>query len=47
MIDVNKIIKNAMDRGASDVHYISGLKPMLRINRDLISLDEYEVITKD
>ena len=47
MIDVNRIIKSAMERGASDVHYISGLKPMLRINRDLISLDEHEVITKD
>ena len=47
MIDVNKIIKIAMEKGASDVHYISGLKPMLRINRDLIEIPEIDIITKD
>lgn len=47
MIDVDKIIKIAMERGASDVHYISGLKPMLRINRDLLEIEEIDVISKD
>ena len=46
MIDVNEILKDAKERGASDVHFICGLKPMLRINRDLTSIEEKDIITE-
>lgn len=47
MIDVNNVLKNAKEREASDVHFISGLKPMVRINRDLLEVEESDVITND
>ena len=46
-MDVNGILKKAEELGASDAHFISGLKPILRINRELVTLDEFDVITKD
>ena len=46
-MDVNGILKKAEDLKASDAHFISGLKPILRINRELVTLDEFNVITKD
>ena len=46
MIDVNAILKKAQDSKASDVHFISGLKPILRINRDLTTAEEFDTITE-
>ena len=42
MIDVNSILKEAIEKNASDIHLIKGIKPVLRISRELIGLDEYE-----
>ena len=39
MVNVDNILAAAIDKGASDVHLISGIRPMLRISRNLI---EYE-----
>lgn len=47
MFNINKILMEAEERRASDAHFISGLKPMLRINRDLIEVEDSEVITND
>ena len=47
MIDVNGVLSKAKQIGASDAHFIAGIKPTIRINRDLVELDEYEVITKE
>lgn len=47
MINVNEIIKMAVQGSASDIHFISGLKPMLRINRDLIPIEESDIISDD
>ncbi len=47
MINVNAVLKKAQEQKASDAHFISGLKPMLRINRDLISIEESDIITID
>lgn len=47
MIDVNKILKIANEKKASDAHFISGLKPMLRIHRELVTVEESDVITKE
>ena len=46
-MDVNGVLKKAKEQKASDAHFISGLKPILRINRELVTLDEYDVLTKD
>ena len=47
MIDVNAILKKAEDVGASDVHFISGLKPIIRVYRELVTINEAEEISKD
>ena len=39
MIDIDNVLSTALEKDASDVHLICGLKPMLRIRRNLI---EYE-----
>ena len=42
-MDINKILDIAIEKDASDVHLISGNKPMLRIARDLIPIEEMEI----
>ena len=44
MIDIDKILRTAIEKDASDVHLICGLKPMLRIRRDLVECDNTEVL---
>ena len=44
MINVDKILDIAIAKGASDIHLISGLQPMLRIIRELIPIDDFEVL---
>ena len=46
-MDVNEILKKAEEMRASDVHFVSGLNPIVRVNRELKTLDEYEVITNE
>ena len=47
MINVNEVLKNAIQRNASDVHFICGLTPIFRVNRDLINYEENGPITTD
>ena len=47
MIDIEKILDTAKEKDASDVHLICGLKPMLRIRRDLIEYDCPEPLNAD
>ena len=47
MVDIDKIIRIARERDASDVHLIFGIKPILRIRRDLIELDEFDILSED
>ena len=47
MVDIDKIINIAKERDASDVHLIFGIKPILRIRRDLIELEEFDVLSED
>ena len=47
MIDIDKIIDTAKKKDASDVHLIYGIRPILRIMRDLVELDEFDVLTED
>ncbi len=47
MIDVNAVLDKGKALKASDAHFINGLKPMLRVNRDLIEFEDSDIITKD
>lgn len=47
MIDIEKVLNKAIEEDASDVHLIAGIKPVLRIKRDLIHVEECEVLTED
>ena len=38
-MNLDKILDEAMERDASDVHLICDNKPMLRIARDLVPVD--------
>ena len=44
MINMDKIIAKAIEKDASDIHLMSGLKPMLRIARALVELEGSTVL---
>lgn len=46
-MNMDKILDIAMEKDASDVHLISGNKPMLRIARELVPIEQMEVLTID
>ena len=46
MIDINGILKRGEDQKASDAHFICGLKPYLRINRDLVEVTDSDRLTE-
>ena len=46
-MDINAILSEAKRMKASDVHFIPGIKPKIRVNRDLIEFEQYDVISKD
>lgn len=47
MVNVDNILKSAIDRDASDIHLISGIKPMLRIARQLIPYEDCNILTAE
>lgn len=47
MISVDKILEIAKQKDASDIHLICGLKPMLRIMRDLVEIEEMNVLEEE
>ena len=47
MIDIERLIEAAKKKDASDIHLICGLKPMLRIRRDLIPYRCPEPLNED
>ena len=42
MILIEHIIEEAMKRDASDIHLLYGLKPILRISRSLVELEDVD-----
>ena len=46
-MNVDKIIDIAVEQDASDIHLISGNKPILRIYRKLIPIDTEEILTDE
>lgn len=47
MIQIEDLIDIAIEKDASDIHLISGLKPMLRIIRKLEEIESYDVLTQE
>ena len=46
-MNIDKIIDIAMEKDASDIHLIVGNKPILRIIRDLVPIEEMDVLTPE
>ena len=46
-MNMDKILDIAIEKDASDIHLISGNKPMLRVSRELIPIEEMEVLTPE
>jgi len=47
MISVEGAIREAIEKDASDVHFIKGIKPTMRIRRELIPIKGTDVLTED
>jgi len=47
MVDIDKIIREAKEKDASDVHLICGIKPILRIRRDLVEIEDFDILSED
>ncbi len=46
-MNMNKILDLAMEKDASDVHMICGNKPILRIARDLVEIEDMEILKEE
>ena len=47
MIDIDKIVYLAMKKDASDIHLIAGIKPVMRVRRDLINYEDFDILTEE
>lgn len=47
MIDIDKIMYLAMKKDASDIHLIAGIKPVMRVRRDLINYEDFDTLTEE
>ena len=47
MIEIEKILKIAIEKDASDIHLICGLKPKFRIKRILQEVEDFAVIKEE
>ena len=47
MIQIEKILQSAIDKDASDIHLICGLKPNLRIARSLVPEGDHILVEED
>ncbi len=47
MLNMNKILDTAIKKGASDIHLVCDNKPILRIAKELIILEDVDVLTQD
>lgn len=47
MVQIEDLIDIAIQRDASDIHLVSGLRPMLRIIRKLEEIEDYDPLTED
>lgn len=47
MIQIEDLIDIAMEKDASDIHLVLGMKPMLRVIRKLEEIEQYEPLTEE
>ncbi|MCI8361856.1 MAG: PilT/PilU family type 4a pilus ATPase [Clostridia bacterium] len=47
MINIDEVLKKAKELDASDVHLVCGLKPMIRISRELKPIEEMDILEED
>lgn len=47
MVQIERILEEAIQKDASDIHLICGNKPMLRIIRDLVEVRDSSILTED
>ena len=47
MININKILDEAIEKDASDIHFIVENKPMMRIARNLVPVESAKVLTNE
>ena len=47
MIQIEKILDYAIEKDASDIHFICGIKPILRIIRDLVEVEDSDILTPE
>jgi len=47
MIEIDRLLDKAIADDASDVHLIAGLKPMLRVKRELLAVREFEELAPE
>lgn len=46
-LELNKLLSVVLERGASDLHLTVGEPPVIRVDSQLIRLDNYQVLTND
>ena len=46
-MNMDKILKTAIERDASDIHLVCENKPLLRIARDLIPIEDVDELTPE
>lgn len=46
MININKILDKAINEEASDIHFVHGNKPMMRIARNLVPVEGESILTE-
>lgn len=47
MVDIEAIIYEGIQRKASDIHILKGMKPIFRVNKDLENLEEMQPLTSE
>ncbi|MCI9016624.1 MAG: PilT/PilU family type 4a pilus ATPase [Clostridia bacterium] len=47
MIEIEKVLNQAIKKDASDIHFICGIKPMLRIIRQLVEAEQTDTLTPE
>ena len=47
MLLIEEVIEEASKRGASDIHLVTGMKPIIRIKRNLVQLPNKPILTEE
>lgn len=47
MVDLDRILRNAIVKNASNIHLIAGIKPTLRVYKELETCEDFNVLSKE